>query len=117
MRTIKVDKAQLLDTLRANRERHSGIVEEAWQGYLREAQKHLLAQVERARKGLRQHFYFNLTVPSDHTEDYDRVIAMLEMDLNDTVELTMDEFARYVQDQWEWRQQWTVTNSAYTDVE
>ena len=113
MREITVPKNELIDTLAANREAHRGIVEEAWEGYKRESVRLLEDQLDRARRGDRKRIYVSLEMPADHTADYDRVIAMLEMDVDDHVALSEQDFSNYVQDDWGWKQQWTTTNSAY----
>ncbi len=52
-------------------------------------------------------------MPEDHTRDYDRRIKMYEMDIDDTIEMTEQEFAQYVLDDWGWKQAWTTSNTAY----
>ena len=43
-----------------------------------------------------------------------RVIATAYVELPaDTVELDWSEFTQYVQDNWGWKKQWSVTNSTY----
>ena len=39
---------------------------------------------------------------------------MAEMSVDDTLELTEDEFAMYVMDQWRWKQSFTDTTDRYT---
>jgi hypothetical protein len=44
----------------------------------------------------------DLVQPRDHTSDYDRVIMMLEMSVDDTIVLDANEFDQYVRDVWAW---------------
>jgi hypothetical protein len=57
--------------------------------------------------------YISLPMPEDHTDDYERAIKMLDLDVREDIELTEQEFAQYVLDDWGWKDQWTTTNSAY----
>ena len=55
----------------------------------------------------------NLAEPADHTADYDRILAMLEMSVDDTVILGAEEFNQYVLDRWTWGRFATSTNKSY----
>jgi hypothetical protein len=57
--------------------------------------------------------YLRLPEPEDHTDDYDRVLAMAEMSVDEEIELNADDFAMYVMDQWHWKQSFTETTSYY----
>lgn len=59
-----------------------------------------------------------LLVPEDHTDEYDQLLEMLAMSVDDEVELTAQEFAQYVRDDWSWKHQFTRTmrrNSTYLE--
>lgn len=56
---------------------------------------------------------FNLAVPKNHAKDYDQVIKMVEMSVDDTLKLRADEFACYVMDDWEWKPDFEATKSIY----
>jgi hypothetical protein len=45
-----------------------------------------------------------LTEPSNHIKDYDRVITMLEVSVDETIILNASEFDQYVRDVWAWTQ-------------
>lgn len=110
---ITVDKDQLLEKLRANREEHREAFRLAMQGYLTaqkiELQK-LLAQLEAGEEIDR---YLRETPPEDHTKSYDEAIDMLEWATGNEVELTHAQFVQYVRDEWGWKGNWEVSNSAY----
>ena len=42
---------------------------------------------------------------------------MAEMSVHDTIELTEDEFAMYVMDQWRWKQDFSETTARYLRVD
>jgi hypothetical protein len=55
-----------------------------------------------------------LLVPEDHTEDYDRVLTMARMSVDEVGELSEDEFAMYVMDQWSCKNAFTRITARYT---
>lgn len=111
---IKVEKEKLLDILRTNREQHRAIFEEALEGWKAQVLERLEEMVKLAREGKVRDATIDLPRPSDHTSDYDRVIGMLELDVDDHVELDDQEYATYVQDDWGWRQRFLTSNSGYS---
>jgi hypothetical protein len=114
MRQVTIDKQKLREKLVENRNQHRTIFEEALTGFQREAVRLLEEQTDRARRGLKRTVYVRLDCPEDHTGDYDRVIAMLDMEVNDEVVLTEQEFAQFVQDDWAWQHQWLASSSRYS---
>ena len=125
MREVTVQKSELLQKVRANREKHIREYAEACAGYKSEA----IAKVEDSMSRLKDMINalregevialatvaFNLKVPQDHSKDYDQAITMLEMSVDDKITLKSDEFACYVMDDWDWRQEWEVTKSTYAN--
>lgn len=117
MRTTKVDKAKLIKILADNRREHHEVFLEAQANYRKAAIKLLDEQLQAARDArpfeLRR--LVQLTAPEDHTKDYDRNIAMLQMSVDEQIELTEPEFQHYVQDEWSWSQSWAVSNISYVN--
>ena len=114
MKDILVKKSTLIEKLKKNRAAHHKIFEEALVGYRKQAIKLLDQQLKRAKSGKKFHTYIVLTVPQDQTKDYDRAIGMLAMDLSDEVALSENDYRCYVLDEWNWKDQFLSTNSAYS---
>lgn len=140
-RTIQVNRQQLLAKLRENRAQHLRDYEEAMAGYkaslLRElesafvkAKDDLAAHYEKTKKEVesltdedisKQSDYFTLVedvtvemkVPRSHEEAYDSAIAMAEWDVNDTMELSYEEFTCFVQDKWDWSRAFENLSTMY----
>jgi hypothetical protein len=70
-------------------------------------------KLARIKKGKPIDCFFRNLPPDDHTDDYDDVIDMLGMALDDKIELTQPQFKQYVKDDWGWKQSWTTSNTAY----
>lgn len=80
MDKVKVTRTELLEIIKQNREKHAKIVKEAKEAYRLAAIDAFEKELEVAKAGKPFRNYLDeLTPPSDHTKDYDRVIKMLEM--------------------------------------
>jgi hypothetical protein len=116
MREVTVNKSELREKLVKNREQHREIFEEALAGFQREAIRLLEEQLERARHGVKRTISVRLLCPEDHTADYDRVLAMLDMEVGDEVVLTEQEFAQFVQDDWSWQHEWLASSARFSEA-
>lgn len=116
MRTVKIGKAALLDKLRENREQHREVFLKAQDGYKQFLIKELEQRLDEAQKGMKVDRFIRLEEPEDHTSDYDRVIMMAEMSVDDEIELTEQDFSQFVMDQWSWKQAFAATAGTYTDT-
>lgn len=103
MQNITVDKTELLNKLRANRGDHRSIFEEALNGFAAEVTAELTEAIESIRAGRRRDIKVWRPVPKDHTSDYDRALAMVQMSIGQTITLSEADFAQYVMDDWGWQ--------------
>lgn len=110
MDKIRVNKTELLETLRRNREDHRRIFEEALEGFRREAIAELEQKIKDLQAGKHRTVYISKPVPRDHTSDYDRAIRVMEMTVDDIITLSERDFAQYVMDNWGWQREF-VRNS------
>jgi hypothetical protein len=111
---MKFEVAKLRDIIKKNRQEHYEIFVEAQKGYRAEVVKQLERILDKARSGGKIETYLNLQVPINQTQDYDRIIAMLEMTSDSHIDLTQQEFAQYVMDQWNWKMNFLAANSNYS---
>jgi hypothetical protein len=112
---ITAIKADVLIKLQENREQHALDYEAAKAGYLETALEEVDALTHKLMQGEVVALRSSLMVPECHLEDYDRAIQMLTWHHSDTIEITMDEFAHYVQDDWDWKGRWKLTNCSYIE--
>lgn len=113
MHIVTVRKEELTKIVTKNRDGHREIFLKAQEVYRRKVIEELEASLADARCGAKFRTYISLEAPCDHTPDYDRVLAMLEMSVDDEIELTSEEFERYVQDNWRWSQQFLSNVTSY----
>jgi uncharacterized protein YozE (UPF0346 family) len=111
---IRVRKEELLERLKENRAGHRELFLKAQDGYREKAIKELESALDRAKNQTAERVYVALPFPEDHTKDYDHIIAMVEMSIDDLFELNQNDFARYVLDDWEWKAAFTQSVMAYT---
>lgn len=118
VKSVRVKKAELLAALEKNREQHHAIFLEAVDGYEKEAERLLEEHLDRLRdsagKSKPMLLRIFLDAPSDHTEDYDAAISMLQWSEDDTVEIDQQTFRNYVLDDWQWKRQFLASNSYYS---
>jgi hypothetical protein len=111
---VTIDTAAVTEKVRHNRARHQRVYTAALDGYVKDTRRKLLAE---ARLLLREHVphavRINVYPPGDHTKDYDRVLAMLEMHTDPTITMNEQTFAQFVLDDWDWKDEWLATTSTY----
>jgi hypothetical protein len=113
MNTVTVKREELLTMVRTNRDAHRTLFLKAQEGYRKLVIEELDRMLEDAKAARPIARSINLAEPADHTADYDRVLAMLEMSVDDTVILSAQEFNQYVLDNWEWSRLASYTNQSY----
>lgn len=110
---ITVSKLELLDRLRASRERHAAVFTEALEGYARYARGRLEAELALFGEGKAPAVRLLLDRPESHVREYDRIIGMVEMHREDTFQLDEDAYRQYVDDDWGWKQSWLKVSGRY----
>ena len=114
MRTVRLDRDELVARVQENRDQHRSVFEKALEGYRERWIEELERRLRHVRRGRNINQYFSLPEPEDHTDDYDRVLTMARMSVDEVIELNEDEFAMYVMDQWSWKGNFTHTTAMYT---
>ena len=114
--SVVLPKEELLKILGNNRGQHRQEFEKALAGYKKAAIRSLekrIKQLEDGKEGVE--LYINLPTPRDHTHDYDRVIRMLSMHVDNQIEISERRFDQIVMDHWSWTDEFSTTNSAYVE--
>ena len=110
---VKVKVEDLLLALRENRETHHSTFERAFEGYRKMVVAALEKNLAAAKDGKKIVTVVRYQAPEDHTEEYDQVIQMLEMCEDETIEVTQEQFAQYVQDSWGWKHNFESVSTMY----
>lgn len=104
MHSITIKRADLLDKVRANREVHALAVEAADANYLKARFEETKEWALLLKDGKAPPSCSKIAKPESHLDSYDELIAQLEWETRDEIELGEMDFARYVLDKWEWRE-------------
>lgn len=113
MEQIVISKQKLLDKLRENRNNHRKIFEEALEGWRKRVIIELQCALRDARKGLKYRTYFNLPQPTDHTNEYDRIIDQIEWCETELIQLDQIQFNQFVRDDWGWKNDFLTNATIY----
>jgi len=116
MREVTVKKDKLLEILKTNRKTHMEDYIAAEKGYYEELVERHEAALVIAKQGPECDTpvpNIHLQSPTDHTPEYDKIIGMLEMDIDDEVVLREDEYSSFVDNDWDWKRNWDVSNTMY----
>jgi hypothetical protein len=113
MDTVRVRREELLTLVKKNRDNHRAVFEKAQETYRERMIKELDSMIADAKAGRRIRRHISMPEPEDHTGDYDRILRMLEMSVDETLELSEYDFSRYVMDQWEWAESFAVNTLSY----
>jgi hypothetical protein len=113
MRMVRVQRDEFVARVQDNRDSHRAVFEEAVEGYRARWIRELERRLHDVRRGRSIDQYFRFPEPEDHTDDYDRILTMARMSMDEVIELTEDEFGMYVMDQWHWKSAFTETATMY----
>jgi hypothetical protein len=114
-RTITVNKAEVLETLKTNKIEHAKAHAKALEGWKEQIVEAIKAQLTNVTENGKfdNRAIYECTRPADHTKDYDVAIGMLEMDVTKEIQLTEVEYRTLVRDEWDWTENWHMSNSKY----
>ena len=113
MRNVVMEKDRLMTALVNNRKGHRDSYVEARTIFRAKVIENLTSMLDRAKNGDKIELWVGLPEPEDHTNDYDRALAMLNDDVRDEIELSQAEYAQFVQDDWGWKQSFTANTMSY----
>jgi hypothetical protein len=115
MDSVVVNKSELVLVLYDNMEEHAQQYKEAYEGYLAEAltqAKQLVADIE---AGVEFGHCLSLVAPVNHTSDYESIIRMLGMSVEEQIVLSQHDFTQYVMDNWSWKLAFDQTRVMYAN--
>jgi hypothetical protein len=121
-REVKVKRDELLSVLRQNRQRHISDYQKACVGYREVALRRVEAGFQEAREVVNRlkdgqtiavNVRVSLSAPVSYEKAYDQIIRMMEMSVDTEIDLTASQFACFVMDDWEWKEEWASDNAHY----
>lgn len=119
MRSVKVNKAELMKVLADNKKKHIKEYEEAVKDYKKAALKVAKDHVDLAKSGELDKIARIRSMPSgpvSYEDSYNRAIRMMEMSVDEVIELEEQIFNQLVLDEWMWKQAFVASGALYKSI-
>jgi hypothetical protein len=120
MQKITVNKEELKARLIENKAKHIAEYNEQVEGYRTEALEWLASKhmemKENETDPTEIGLHFTDPVPRSFEKEYDTMIEMLKLSIDENVELSHGEFRQYVMDDWIWKGEFTSNTMMYAKV-
>ena len=113
MQIITVNKKDLIEKVTANRDNHRAQFLRAQKKYREKFLELLDQRLGDVRDGKQFNTAFSLPEPVDYTAEYDTALAMLAWELEETVELSQDDFQKLVENKWSWARVFATNTQSY----
>jgi len=116
MNAIKMKRLDLLDIVRANKEKHIADFNEAVTDYVALVLTNADFNLKLARTAeLKEFRKMKLPVqpPTSYEDSYKRAIRMLELSVDNIIEVEEDVFNQLVLDEWSWKHSFVTSSSMY----
>ncbi len=116
MRDVKINKTELLEIVRANKEKHIKEFAEAVEDFKKAAiniAEHNLKLAQTADTEQIAKFKALPSKPVSYEDSYTRAIRMLELSVDSVIEIEEQIFNQLVLDEWQWKHNFAVSNASY----
>jgi fibronectin type 3 domain-containing protein len=116
MQKVKLDKDELLDIVRQNKEKHIKEFKEAVADYLILVVKLAEENLELAKSSDLEKIAKSKSIPlkpTSYETSYIKAICMLELSVDTVIELEAQDFDQLVLDEWQWKKSFSTMNSTY----
>jgi hypothetical protein len=116
-KSVNVDRVKLLEIMKTNLAIHQQDYKEAVLGYkvklLVDLQTAIMTVNEKTPDQLKGLTLVRFDFPSNHAKDYQEMIDMLEMSVDEHIELDSNSFQSYVKNRFVWSDSFNTSNSLY----
>lgn len=116
MKSVKMNKIELLGIVRENKAKHILAYKEAVNDYIDAARNIVNYNVDKINQGTVESIAKCKSMPAapkSYEDEYSRAIRMLELSVEDTIDLESDIFNQLVLDEWSWKNQFSLMASTY----
>jgi len=115
MKSVNVDKNEILGILKENLTKHIADYDKAMIGYAEDVKAAIVTAMEYVEKGDLEvsGLFTSLETPSSYAKQYEDVIGMLEMARDETIEVSTDEYRQFVLDEWQWKHHFLSNTQKY----
>jgi len=119
MRSVKVEKSELMSILQENKKKHIKEYDEAVKDYKKAALKVAKEHVELAKSGDLDQIAKIKAMPQrpfSYEDSYNRAIRMMELSVDNVIELEEQIFNQLVLDEWSWKNAFVATGALYKTI-
>ena len=116
MRSVKINKVELLGIVRENKSKHILEYKEAVDDFIEAARNIVNYNVDKINEGTVEAIAKCKPVPNaplSYEDEYSRAIRMLELSVENEIELEADVFNQLVLDEWTWKNNFAMMASTY----
>lgn len=110
--SISIEREQLIQILSENKDKHVGLFHKAMEGYKKELIRLAEENLARAREG-QDPKSLRHQKPTNYAPQYDRALGMLKLSADEKVTVSAYDYARFVEDDWDWKDQFVAVSAAY----
>ena len=116
MHAVKVNRLELLDIVRANKDKHVTEFNESVVDYKAAVIKIAESNLALVQTGDLDKIAKTKSMPSkpvSYESNYTRAIRMLELSVEETIDVEEDVFNQLVLDEWAWKNQFVASSALY----
>ena len=116
MRSVKLNKTELLGIVRENKSKHILAYKEAVDDYIKAARTIVNYNVDKINEGTVESISKCKSVPTapvSYEDEYSRAIRMLELSVENEIDLDADVFNQLVLDEWHWKNSFAIMAQNY----
>lgn len=121
MNTVKINKSELQIIIKENYEKYKNLYDASLQTYWEAVEKELNKGIQLVKKQLKDKtgpiysFTVQAQMPDKNHDSYERILRMLELSVDTEIELSVNDFDKYVRNKWEWRERYmqSIYSNAY----
>ena len=112
-RTVNVKRLELLEMLKKNKAIFISEYKQAMIDFKQKMIGELEAALIKANAGELEKLYISVSPPTDHSDDYQEVIDMMEVSVDDVINLDSEAFKAYYKNEWSWTNQFKTLVGSY----
>lgn len=119
MHAVKVNRIELLEIVRKNKDKHIADFNESVADYKAAAIKLAESNLELAKSGELEQIAKIRPVPQkpvSYEQNYNRAERMLELSVDEVIEVEEDVFNQLVLDEWAWKNAFVASASLYKSI-
>jgi hypothetical protein len=111
--TVNVNREDLIRVLQLNLKKHTQDYKETLELYYKQLLVDLKELTAQAKAKTKKRIQFNPAQPKSYEKTYTDTIEMLMMSVDETINLDMDNFRKFVKDEWDWKNEFSTVSNFY----